>query len=255
MSFDVLIPYHEKDSSILPFCIQSIQQYAEGVKTIYVVSANDPDVEDVTWFPESRLPFTKDDVAKYITCSKRIGWYYQQLIKLYLYEYLPTANNVLILDSDVILRKPISFFTADGRICLAPNDENHLPYFTHMEKLIPGLTKLTPYSGVSHHMMTSREHIHKLLSHIERIHGRPAWIALLELVDPAHHDGSGMSEYEILFNYCLMLFPDKYILRPLIIDNLSALSEINSSTADMVAIHSWRDYMTPEQIKKSVGLE
>lgn len=249
MSFDVLIPYHEKDSSILPFCVQSVQQYAKGAKTIYVVSLNDPEIEGVTWFSESRLPFTKDDVARYITCPNRVGWYYQQLIKLCLYNYLPTDTNVLILDSDVILRKPITFFTEDGRICLAPNDEYHVPYFTHMAKLIPGLTKVTPYSGVSHHMMTCREHVQALLTHIEKIHGRPAWIALLELVDSEHHSGSGMSEYEILFNYCLMLFPDKYILRRLIMDNLSSLSEINASTADMVAIHSWSDYLTSEQIK------
>jgi hypothetical protein len=256
MSYDVLIPYHEKDGSILPFCVQSIKEYAKGAATIYVVSAEDPDIEGVTWFPESRLPFTKDDVARFITCTKRIGWYYQQLIKLYLYDYLPTAAaNVLLLDSDVILRKPITFFTSDNRICLAPNDEYNLPYFTHMNKLIPGLIKITPYSGVSHHMMTTREHLHKLLSHVERIHGRPAWIVFLEFVDPVYHDGSGMSEYEILFNYCLTNFPEAYVLRPLIIDNLSALSQINASTADMVAIHSWREYMTSEQILKSVSLE
>jgi hypothetical protein len=57
----------------------------------------------------------------------------------------------------------------------------------------------------------------------------------------ADHPGSGMSEYEILFNYFLKFFPDKYILRPLIIDNLSALGEINASSADMVAIHSWTE--------------
>ena len=241
MSYDVLIPYHAKDSSILPFCVQSIRQYAEGAGTIYVVSAEDPEVDDITWFPESRIPFTKDDVARYITCPSRIGWYYQQLIKLCLYDYLPTAAaHVLLIDSDIILRKPMKFFTSDGRTCLAPNDEYHEPYFTHMTKLIPGLTKITPYSGVSHHMMTSREDVQHLLIHIERLHGLPAWIAMLEFVAVADHGGSGMSEYEILFNYCLSFFPDKYVLRLLIIDNITVLSEINASTADMVAVHSWR---------------
>jgi hypothetical protein len=250
MSYDVLIPYHEKDSSILPFCVQSIKDYAQGASTIYVVSAEDPDVEGVTWFPESRLPFTKEDVARFITSPFRLGWYYQQLIKLCLYDYLPTAAaHVLLLDSDVILRKPIRFFTDDGKTCFAPSDEYHEPYFTHMNRLIPGLTKITPYSGVSHHMMTAREHLQSLLTHIERIHGRPAWIAILEHVAVADHGGSGMSEYEILFNYCLTHFPNNYILRPLIIDNLAALGEINASTADMVAIHSWRgEYMRPEQL-------
>lgn len=241
VSYDVLIPYHEKDSSTLEFCVQSVKQYAKNAATIYIVSAEDPDVEGVTWFAESRLPFNKDDVARFILDPSRIGWYYQQLIKLCLYDYLPTAaSHVLILDSDIILRKPITFFSPEGKIYLAPNDEYNEPYFTHMSKLIPDLLKVTPYSGVSHHMMTCREHLHKLLIHIERIHGRPAWIAMLELVNPAYYGSSGMSEYEILFNYSLTYFPNEYMLRPLIIDTFAMLSEVNGSTADMVAIHSWR---------------
>jgi hypothetical protein len=240
MSFDVLIPYHEKDCSILPFCIESIKQYALGARTIYVVSAEDPEVDGVTWFSEARLPFKKDGVSRYISGTKRIGWYYQQLIKLCLYDYLPTtASHVLILDSDIILRKPVNFFTADGKTCLALNDEYHEPYFAHMSKLIPGLTRLYPYSGVCHHIMTRRDHLIAFINHVERVHRKPAWIAMLELVDSANHEGSGMSEYEILFNYCLTYFPDDYVMRPLIIDNFGALNEINTSAADMVAIHSW----------------
>lgn len=241
MSYDVLIAYHKKDCSILPFCVESIKQYAVGASTIYVVSAEDPEVDGVTWFSEARLPFKKDDVSRYITGTKRIGWYFQQLIKLCLYDYLPTsASHVLILDSDVIIRKPVNFFTADGKTFLAPNDEYNAPYFTHMAKLIPGLARVHPYSGVCHHMMTRRDHLIAFINHVERIHKKPAWIAMLELVDASDHGGSGMSEYEILFNYFFTYFPNDYLMRLLIIDNLSTLNEINASTADMVAIHSWR---------------
>jgi hypothetical protein len=87
--------------------------------------------------------------------------------------------------------------------------------------------------------MTRRDHLIAFINHVERVHRKPAWIAMLELVDSANHEGSGMSEYEILFNYCLSYFPDDYVMRPLIIDNFGALNEINTSAADMVAIHSW----------------
>lgn len=242
MSYDVLIPHHEKDSSILPFCVQSIRQWAQGAATIYIVSAEDPSVEDTTWIPESRLPFTKEDVARFIKHPQRVGWYYQQLVKLYLYEYLPTsASHVLLVDSDIILRKPIHFFDSDGKTLLTLNDEYHKPYFTHMSKVVTGLYRTTPYSGVCHHMMTNRKHSHHLLTLIERLHGKPAWIVMLELVDPADHGGSGMSEYEILFNYYLLYYPNEYVIRPLIIDTFAVLSEINASDADIVAIHSWRE--------------
>ena len=89
-------------------------------------------------------------------------------------------------------------------------------------------------------MMTRRDHLTAFINKVERIHQKPAWIAMLELVDVRDHEGSGMSEYEILFNYCLTYFPDDYLMRPLIIDNISFVNQINASTADMVAIHSWR---------------
>ena len=240
MSYDVLIPYHEKDCSILLFCIQSVKQYAVGANTIYIVSAENPDVEGVTWIPEASLPITLEDVAMYIKHPSRVGWYYQQLVKLCVYDYIgSSASHILLLDSDVIIRTPVNFFTEDGKICFATGLEYNEPYFIHMAKLIPGLTKIGPHSGVCHHMMTCREHLQGFLTHIERIHGLPAWIAMLSLVDPEQFRYAGMSEYELYFNYCLKYFPDKYSIRPLKIENLSEFGQINCTTADMVAIHAW----------------
>jgi hypothetical protein len=236
----VLIPYHEKDCSVLPFCVESVKQYAIGANTIYVVSAENPDVECVTWISDSSLPFTLEDVAMYIKHPSRVGWYYQQLVKLCVYDYIgSSASHILLLDSDVIIRNPVKFFTEDGKTCFAMSTEHWEPYFIHMAKLIPGMRKIGPHSGVCHHMMTRREHLHGFLTHIERIHGLPAWMAILSVVDPEQYQYAGMSEYELYFNYCLKYFPDEYVLRPLIIENLSELRQINSITADMVAIHAW----------------
>lgn len=77
------------------------------------------------------------------------------------------------------------------------------------------------------------------LTHVERIHGMPAWKAMLSLVTPENYPGSGMADYELYFSYCLQYFPDEYIIRPLRIVNLKFFHEINDSVADMVAIHSW----------------
>jgi hypothetical protein len=239
MSYDVLIPFHWKDDSILPFAIQSIRQYAEGVKNIYVVSESDPEVEDCIWIAESSLSITKEDVSKYIHVPKRVGWYYQQILKLTVFDYLPTTiEHVLIWDSDLILRKPLSFF-ADGKICFALSHEYTDSYFRHMSRILPDLKRRVPYSGICHHMMISRRHLQEFLSRIEERHGKSAWMALLENVDKADHGKSGMSEYEMYFNYCIFNHENEYCLRPLIIDDLSSLSDINSSKAHMVAIHRW----------------
>jgi hypothetical protein len=246
MSYDVLIPYHEKDASILPYCIASVKQNAIGSQIIYVVSESNPDVEGITWIPEANLPFTKNDVATYIKHPPRVGWYFQQLIKLYAYEYLPSsAQNILILDSDVIIKKPVTFFTDDGKICFGTSGEHTEPYFVHMGKIIPGLKKMRAESGICHHIMTRRDHLRKILSDIEIAHAhahthiRPAWAIMLEFVLPEDYHRSGMADYEIYFNYCLQFFPDNYVVRPIVVDNLTNFGEFQASTADMVALHAW----------------
>ena len=235
--YDVLIPYHEKDCSILPFCVQGLKHNANDIGTIYIVSETDPEIEDTVWVPEATLPFSKEDVASYIKCPTRVGWYFQQLIKLYAYRYLK-SERILIFDSDIIMLKPVTFFL-DNKICFSMGDEHHEPYFTHLKKLIPGIDILPKYSGICHHMMTYRPHMEKLLTHIEEVHGLSAWKALLSLVEPEYHSHSGMADYEIYFNYCLTFFPDAYFIRIIPIDSIASLHEIHNSTAPIVSLHSW----------------
>ncbi len=242
--YDVLIPFHEKDLPILPHCIASVKQNALGAETIYIVSEKQPEIdnlEDIVWIPESKIPFSKADVASYIGSTWRVGWYFQQLIKLYAFRYLPTMSRyILVLDADVIIKKPISFFSEEDHILFATGDEHTEPYFVHMQNLIPGLTKQIPdKSGICHHIMMRREHIEDILSRIEKIHVESAWKAILRIVAPKDYEGSGMSDYEIYFNYCLKNYPHYYKIRPLLIENISTFGEMSKSKADMVALHSW----------------
>lgn len=241
-TYDVLIPFHEKDLPILPYCVASVKQNAVGAQTIFIVSEKKPGIdENFIWIPESQLPFSKDDVASYIHSNWRTGWYLQQLVKLYGYRYLPTkSDHLLILDSDVIIKKPVRFFSDSGEIFFGYSTEHNEPYFVHMSNLIPGLMKQIPeFSGICHHIMTRRDHMEEILSKIEDIHNEPAWRAMLRLVKSEDFDKSGMADYEIYFNYCLQNHKKFYKLRELIVDNLCNFGEFNQSKADMVALHAW----------------
>jgi hypothetical protein len=238
-SYDVCIPFHPKDRLILEYCIPSIHQHLPEAKNIYVVSKEDPNLEEIIWIPESSYPFTMEDVASIIHSKTRIGWYFQQLLKLYCYRALPSeSNNILILDSDVIIKKHIQFFN-DTKILMAISPECHQPYYNHMERILPGLTKQTQFSGIVHHIMTNRYHMEELLSKIEEFHGKHAWMALLELVNPDDYDFSGMADYEIYFNYCLKYHPDDYQIYLLQFGNFHNFEDFVKTDVYLGALHSW----------------
>ena len=80
-------------------------------------------------------------------------------------------------------------------------------------------------SGITDHMLVRRHIMEEILQKIEQ--GRTAWQVLLEAVDPSQWDKSGMSEYEIYYNYALKWYPDEYSARRLTREiglNMAALS-------------------------------
>lgn len=237
-SYDVCICYHPKDKVVFDYCIASVRNFLSDANTIYVIAKENPEVEDIEWIPESLYPFSKEDVGTIIQCNNRVGWYYQQLLKLYCYRILPSkSEHILILDSDVIIKESISFFD-ETKIFLSVSPENHGPYFSHIKKLLD-LEKQTEYSGIVHHMMTKRDHMEILLKDIEQKHHEPAWKAMILTVNPEDYKQSGMSEYELYFNYCLKKFPDEYKLRKLPFANCSSFQEFSQRKEALVAIHSW----------------
>jgi hypothetical protein len=238
-SYDVFLCFHPKDQLIFDYCLPSIRKYLSEANTIYVVSEEKPETDEtIVWIPETSYPFQKKDVERFITRKERIGWYYQQLLKMYMYEVLPSqADHILIVDSDVIFKEHVSFFE-NNSILLGTSPEHHEPYFEHMKNLLQ-LEKQTEYSGIVHHMMTKRNHIKEILETIESIHKKPAWQALLEFVNPIYYGSSGMSEYEIIFNYCLKYHPDSYKIRILPFANCANFQDFLEQKVAFVALHAW----------------
>jgi hypothetical protein len=238
--YDVVVPFHKKDSLILPYCILSLKQNAKGLGKIFIVSAEDPEEEGCEWVSETAFPFTKEDVVSYIPDTSRTGWYFQQLLKLSVFNVIKTDKPyILISDSDCIMKKPVSFFE-DGHPVFAKGlTEYTQPYFIHMNKVIPGLGRQIPeVTGVTHHSLFSREIITELLLKIESLHKTSWWKALLINVSPDSYF-CGMAEYELYFNYCLKYHPDLYKLRPLKMEGVINFSEFQKSSADIVALHAW----------------
>lgn len=238
MPIDVVIPCVEKDQETLELCIAGIKQNIENVRRIIVVSANSL-TKNAEWFDEKKYPFTpfdlsreifqnEDQAARFLASPSRMGWIYQQLLKLYApFVISDISSNVLIVDADTIFLNPVQFLGPMGEGKYNPGTENHHPYFAHASKLIPGLTRVYPaYSGISHHMLFQKDVIEDLFRIIEGYHGIETWKALCRCIDPARVNESCMSEYEIYFNF-VFARSDQMQIRPLAWANISNLDDIS----------------------------
>lgn len=235
--FDAVIPYHPKDSDVLPYCILGLRRYAVGLRNIYVVSKEDPE-EDCIWVAESEFPFD----MSIITCKERQGWYLQQLIKMYAFRCIKTLDHILLYDSDCVMCKPVSFFK-DGKILLDWAENPHEPYFVHAKYVLPDFKQHDPsVSGICDHIMTRRDIMESLLQKIKAYRGKEAWRTLLEAVHPMEHKYSGMSEYELYYNYALINYPEVHAQRRINRKWLTSMRELQTTTVEIGVLHSWFIY-------------
>jgi hypothetical protein len=212
---DVIIPCAKKDQPNLNRCIQSIQTYCSNIRRIIVVSSSRL-TQKAEWFNENQYPFSKTDVGCYLggkdslearsiikKSPEYIGWYYQQLLKLYAPFVIPNlSSNILVVDADTIFLNPVEFLNAEGGALIAPKNEYHIPYFEHMATFLTGLRRLdVRFSGIAHHMVFQKPILEALFTLVEHQHEQPLWQVFCESVVPEYITQYGASEYEIYFNF------------------------------------------------------
>jgi hypothetical protein len=215
---DVVIPSVPKDLDTLELCIEGIRKNGKNVRRIIVVS-KERLTDSAEWFDEKQYPFSKRDLIleifqgdeqktdRFLTDPKaRSGWIYQQFLKLYAPFVIPDiSSNVLILDSDVIFLNPTAFMTEKGFPIFNTGSEYYKPYFNHMQRLLPDLTRVDRrYSGICNYMLFQRPILEDLFSCIETRHQTLAWKAICRCINHQMLYASCLSEYEIYFNFTLL---------------------------------------------------
>ncbi len=253
-SIDVVIPAHEKDIRTLEMAIEGIRTYGKNVRRVVVVSAKQLTV-NAEWFDEAHYPFSKKEVLDFIrnnvlkndrTEVPRLGWIYQQLLKLYAPITIPDLSpNVLILDADTIFLRPVDFIDCQGNALYDVADQYHTPYFEHAKKLIkdkPITRVFAEYSGIANHMLMRREVIHDLFESIIKTHCLEPWKAILSCIDPAELKLSCISEYEIYFNF-VFARKDDVKIRPLRFTQFgfdrNRIKQHKDWGFDYVSCHTW----------------
>ena len=240
--FDAIIPYHSKDAPIIPFCVETLRRNTRGLRNIYVISAEEPeDVEGIIWVSETAFPFSFENVKQYIhSTNNRHGWYYQQLLKFYAYKVIPEIlPTILTIDSDVVIMRPIEFFK-DGKILIDYGGLYVPEYFEHMRKLLPNIFENTlKESGVTDCMVFVKDVLDDLFERVEKEHSCALWKAMLTCVDPGNYNKSGMSEFEIYFQFVLLYYPQLYERRLLQKGYGTTMNNLRRTDVDFLSFHAW----------------
>jgi hypothetical protein len=234
--FDIVIPLGPNDVGIIETMVRHTKKNVLGYRNIYIVSF-DPslNVEGCITIDEKIFPFHLSTIARVLGNTKRNGWYLQQLLKLYSGIVIHgILDFYLVIDSDTLFLKPITFFKDDLPVYNV-GDEYHIPYFQHMTKLHPSLKKKVVESGICHHMMFQREKVNHLFRMVEKYHKQPFYKSFLKCISKKDILGSGASEYEIYFNFIHIHFPNSFKIRPLKWRNTSKIEE--SSELVYISVH------------------
>lgn len=253
---DVVIPCIARDLVTLELCIEGIRNHCAQIRRIVVVSS-EPLTDQAEWFDEKNYPFTKKDIALNLFAgneeealqyfnekSSKLGWYYQQLLKLYALFVIPGISpNVLVVDADTIFLNRVEFLNATGAGLYNPGREYHLPYFKHAERLTGGRVKrvFPRYSGISHHMLFQQSIMEDLFCQVESLHQKEFWKAFCQCVDKSDVRGDGASEYEIYFNFAFTN-TSQVEIRPLKWLNISKIADIplyKKKKLHYVSCHHW----------------
>lgn len=229
---DVVIPAHEKDLDTLNHCINGIRKNVADVRRIIVISKQKY-TDKAEWFDEAAFPFSYQEIGDMVQGG--VGWHFQQLLKLYSPLVIPDiSENVLIVDSDTVFLRKITFFSGEGlplynlsKDLNLENSEFHQITRRHVLKILPEIAETFPeqfknISGICHHMLFQKHLIQELFARVEShdTAGDPFYKVFLKNSEQAY----GVAEYNLYFYFLVSLHPKEYQIRILRYKNTSDFS-------------------------------
>ena len=239
-----------KDLGIFEKSLRSISKHVVEAKEIYVVSVKDAGIQAAlervggNWLDEDEVfPFNyswvrsaldaKTQSTKYVY---HVGWYLQQLIKLYCGRAIG-GRDVLVVDSDVVFFRDVAFVErtvktekgCNATYRYAFSRESHGAYEkTNLALLGPTFGALAKskleeptgaISGVVHHMIFRHDIIQDIEAKIYARHQMPLYAALFQRGSNdtvmEHPRSNAFSEYQLYFHFARSFHPDSVHVRQL----------------------------------------
>jgi len=214
-NFDIVYVCHKKDANSLEQSIKYIKKNVSNYRKIFLVAKDNFLFrnKDIYFIDEKNFPFQKKDIKKY-TSNKRVGWYFQQFLKLYFLRVVgkKALDNILIIDADTIFIRKTKFF--ENGIPLYNIEKGyHQPYYNILEKVFGFGRQNSRFSGITHHMVFQRKYINEIIEFVFKKNGKEFWKEIMENVNKETE--SGFSEYDLYFYYMLKNYPNNIKIRKL----------------------------------------
>lgn len=224
MNLELVIPVVPKDLTVF-WANKNI--LFENLQINYVsVIGNTQVKEMLDEYNDSRIKFVDENNLynydkfaeiirkKYSENCKKIGWYYQQFLKL-LYCYQCENEYYLIWDGDTIPIKKIDLFTENGKPFFDLKYENHVEYFKTIKELYH-IEKITDKSFISEHMIFKTSFVKKMIDDVkvsDELLGDDFVEKVMNVVFNVGYDQLSFSEYETYGTYVSYNYKDYYQIR------------------------------------------
>lgn len=248
--YDVVTTLHKKDLENYRKYLSTNKKFLNNSNKFFYISEKKNDtIIDSYHIKENKFPFSKKDIHDYLIKyipEERIGWYYQQLLKLYIFKIKHTLKDyVLILDADIIFLK--SFYPHKNN---KPNlyyiDKNiYKPYIYSIIYLLQYKNINSNTSYVCHHMLFKKNILNNLLDDIEQKFKKPAWKSIVDsvilYVRNFKYKISLFSEYELYANYVKNNYQNFYNYKKInfLDTNLSKFNWKDKKNYKFIGNHSW----------------
>ena len=202
----VVIPCHPKDLALISFVLTGLEKNClNQISDVILVS---PSILPTTLESKLNLRFLQDSdvldptllaTIKKVFPASQFGWVVQQVLKIRCALQYSLNENVLIMDSDTVLTKPM-LFVFDNCQTLSITREYHRQYISQYQNFSNSNFD-TGFSYVTHYQLWQRD-ILEILWGGDRLYD---WLNCADLSSV-----SSMSEYHSYGAFLIQNFPDRF---------------------------------------------
>jgi len=243
---DFVIPCHPKDIETVAMSVECLKSMSV-CDEVYVISPEDMRLESTVHVDDREFDAWVDIdairrrwLSEHAPMAYRSNWLYQQFLKLYCPEVIKgLSDSCVVIDADSMFVRDVQFDGSRFQYCMTRKP--HKPYLRTYKRLMKRQAR-SRFSFISHHMVFNQAHLKDLIGHVESLHGKSFFDAVLDCID--YRQLSTFSEWDLYGNWMCDTHPeicDHRQLKWCDVPEVPSTEDLKrwSADFDMVCAHAW----------------